>query len=192
MSMTERLGNSFHKKMPAVGILVITILIFLFVIAGCKEPDAGASGRWHEPKEKQSREDRREQQNQKGRWVTVDRVVDGDTFITAEGERVRLIGVDTPEDTGRHEPYGREATAFAESRLAGRKVRLDYDVGRADKYGRTLAYVYFEDGMFFNALLVAEGYAQVMTVPPNVRYADRFLALQRKAREQNKGLWRAR
>jgi micrococcal nuclease len=63
------------------------------------------------------------------------------------------------------------------------------DVEARDKYGRFLAYVYLPDGTMFNALLVKEGYAQIMTIPPNVKYQDLFLKLQREAREQGKELW---
>jgi micrococcal nuclease len=68
-------------------------------------------------------------------------------------------------------------------------VKLQYDVDRIDQYGRTLAYVYLEDGTFVNAEIVKNGYAQIMTVPPNVKYADKFLKLQQEARENNRGLW---
>lgn len=173
------MADGFHKKLVVAGILWMIVIIF----AGCKVPGAGPSGHPDGQKSKVSLK------NQKGKWVTVARVVDGDTFLTTDRVRVRLTGVDTPESTKRHEPYGREAAAFTKSRLEGQKVRLEYDVDRKDKYGRTLAYVYLEDRTFFNALLVAEGYAQIMTVPPNVKYAEKFLDLQRKARAQNKGLW---
>ncbi|CCQ94867.1 Micrococcal nuclease-like nuclease [[Clostridium] ultunense Esp] len=125
-------------------------------------------------------------------WVVVKRVVDGDTFETATGEKVRLIGVDTPESVKPDspvEPYGKEASHFTKKKLEGKKVRLEYDVSLKDKYGRTLAYVYLPDGTFYNELLLAEGYAQVLTVPPNVKYADHFLEVERKAREAGKGLW---
>jgi micrococcal nuclease len=68
-------------------------------------------------------------------------------------------------------------------------VRLEYDVEHHDKYNRTLAYVYLEDGTFVNAWLVENGYARVSTYPPNVKYQDKFIELERKAREEGKGLW---
>ncbi len=69
-------------------------------------------------------------------------------------------------------------------------MRLEFDVEKRDRYGRTLAYVYLEDGTFVNAKILEEGYGQVMTIPPNVKYSDHFLKLQREARAGNKGLWR--
>lgn len=73
--------------------------------------------------------------------------------------------------------------------VEGKTVRREFDVGRRDRYRRLLAYVYLEDGTFVNAWLVREGFAQVMAIPPNVKYQDLFLKLQREAREENRGLW---
>ncbi|KAB2954669.1 thermonuclease family protein [Heliorestis acidaminivorans] len=123
--------------------------------------------------------------------VIVERVVDGDTII-ANGQRVRLIGVDTPETVKPNhpaEPYGQEASNFTKKMLEGKRVQLQADVADQDQYGRLLRYVYLEDGTFFNDLLVREGYAMVYTVPPNVAHQETFLASQRYAMENNKGLW---
>lgn len=128
--------------------------------------------------------------------VLVTRVVDGDTaeMLIEGGEvDVRFIGIDTPETVAPGQPvecYGQEASAYTESRLEGRTVRLEYDVERTDRYGRTLAYVWIGDELF-NETLVAEGYALVTTYPPNVAYVDRFVAAQREAREAGRGLWGA-
>lgn len=135
----------------------------------------------------------------------VSRVVDGDTLKLSSGDRVRLIGIDTPEyhysekllrdarksnkDVKEIQALGAKASAFTKGLCEGKKVRLEFDVEKRDRYGRMLAYVYLEDGTFVNAKIIEEGYAQVMTVPPNVRYADRFLKLEREAREKGKGLW---
>jgi hypothetical protein len=72
----------------------------------------------------------------------------------------------------------------------GKKVRLEYDVQTRDKYGRLLAYVYLEDGIFLNAELVKQGYAHVSTYPPNIKHAEEFVRLQQEAREKDRGLWR--
>jgi len=129
-----------------------------------------------------------------GQDRSVERVVDGDTIVVDGGERVRLIGVNTPEtkDPRRGvQCFGHEASAHTESLLPpGTAVRLVGDVDPRDRYGRTLAYVYrSDDGLFVNADLVAGGFAQVMTVPPNVAHADEFLALQQHARDASRGLW---
>ena len=123
------------------------------------------------------------------------KVVDGDTIHVRLGERVekvRYIGVNTPEvhhpRQGEH-PGGREAWDVNRGLVAGRQVRLELDVRARDRYGRLLAYVWVGETMV-NAALVDRGYAQVMTVPPNVRYQQLFLRLQRDAREAGRGLWR--
>ena len=125
--------------------------------------------------------------------VTVTRVVDGDTIEISpsfEGHfTVRLIGVDTPETYGSTQPYGLEASDFTRQYLEGKEVSLELDVEKADPYGRLLAYVYLSDGEMFNDTLVEEGYAQVATFPPNVKYTERFLEAQREARAANRGLW---
>jgi micrococcal nuclease len=102
---------------------------------------------------------------------------------------VRLIGVDTPETHGGTQPYGPEASDFTREYLQGAEVALELDVEKIDPYGRLLAYVYLPDGQMFNETLVEEGYAQVATFPPNVKYVDRFLEAQREARAANRGLW---
>jgi len=128
-----------------------------------------------------------------GKVVTVSRVVDGDTIEVSPAvggvEDVRLIGIDTPETYGGTEPYGKGASAFTTQRLEGRKVALEFDVERVDPYGRVLAYIWLPDGKMFNEVLLREGYAQVATFPPNVKYVDRFLAAQRQARAEGAGLW---
>ncbi|HEX8121912.1 MAG TPA: thermonuclease family protein [Solirubrobacteraceae bacterium] len=122
----------------------------------------------------------------------VTRVVDGDTIVVGD-ERVRLIGVDTPESVKPGTPvecFAREASAFVKKLLTGRNVRLELDVEKRDRYGRLLAYVYRDD-LFVNAELVRRGYASVATFPPNVRHVDEFVRLQREARGASRGLWRA-
>lgn len=129
--------------------------------------------------------------------MSVKRVVDGDTFWVYDGSRkglkVRLIGIDTPETVHTQKPieyFGPEASDYVKGLLEGNKVRLEYDVGRLDRFGRTLAYVYLEDGTFLNADLLKKGYARIMTIQPNVKHADYFLKLERKARKKKKGMWK--
>jgi micrococcal nuclease len=123
--------------------------------------------------------------------VTVTRVIDGDTIVIDSGEKVRLIGVDTPETVDPKRPdgcFGKNASEFTKSQLLGKSVRLEKDVSETDKYKRLLRYVWINDVMF-NELLVRQGYAQVSTYPPDVKYQDKFLAAQKEARNEKIGLW---
>lgn len=125
---------------------------------------------------------------------TITRVIDGDTVeVRYKGSiiDVRLIGIDTPETVALGEPvecYGPAASRFTEQHLDHKRVLLEFDVERTDQYGRTLAYVWLRDELF-NQTLVARGFAQVSTFPPNVKYVDRFLEVQREARSADRGLW---
>ena len=122
-------------------------------------------------------------------------VVDGDTIdVQLDGRtvRVRYLGIHTPETKHPEkgvEPFGPEAEAANRRLVEGKTVRLELDVQPRDRYQRLLAYVYVGD-LMVNAELVHQGYAQVATFPPNVRYQDRFRALQQEAREAHQGLWR--
>ncbi len=103
---------------------------------------------------------------------------------------MRLIGVDTPEVYGRQECFGAQASAFVKRLLPeGTRVRYRLGVERRDRYGRALAYVWLRDGRFLNALLVRRGYAQPLTIPPNVDFAERFRDLAAGARRAGRGLW---
>jgi micrococcal nuclease len=123
------------------------------------------------------------------------RVVDGDTIhvrLADRLEKVRYIGVNAPEvhhPSRGEEPGGTEAHAMNRQLVEGKRVRLELDVQARDRYGRLLAYVWVGATMV-NAELVRLGFAQVMTVPPNVRHQALFVKLQRDAREAGRGLWR--
>jgi micrococcal nuclease len=133
-----------------------------------------------------------------GATRTCVRVVDGDTILLDGDERVRLIGVDTPELHRPNTPvqfYAREASAFTRRLVEHRRVRLEFDrthpsdgYPRRDKYGRTLAYVYLGDGTFVNLEIVRRGYGFAYTRFP-FRYLDEFRAAERAARESGAGLW---
>src|SRR5690242_5395513 len=126
----------------------------------------------------------------------VERVVDGDTIVVRLGgsdERVRYIGMDTPEDVKPGTPvqcYALAAAAANRRLVAGREVRLVPDAEARDRYGRMLAYVYREpDGLFVNAELVRRGYARLLTIPPNVAHEGELRRLARRARAAGRGLW---
>lgn len=131
--------------------------------------------------------------------AVVRRVIDGDTVELADGRLVRYIGIDTPEVRRRMgqtwvmdpEPYAEAATSANRRLVEGNTVRLEYDVQTHDRYGRLLAYVYVGDQMI-NAAMLDAGYAQVMTIPPNVKYAEQFRTIASRARAAGRGLWAGR
>jgi len=134
-------------------------------------------------------------------------VIDGDTIELRDGRFVRYIGIDAPEVRRRArpgdrewragvgerwvvdpEPFARVATDANRRLVEGQPVRLEYDVQPKDQHGRILAYVYAGERMV-NEELLAAGYAQPLTIPPNVRYAERFRTAADGARRAGRGLW---
>ena len=146
---------------------LLAAAILALALAGCSEPAAGERTA-----------------------ARVTKHTDGDTLWLSGIGKVRLIGIDTPEVAGKAECYGREASAFVERTVPlGGEVRYRLGVDERDRYGRALAYLWLRDGRFLNRLLVARGYAQPLTVPPNVEYAEVFAKVARRAREAGRGLW---
>jgi len=124
--------------------------------------------------------------------LRVKRVIDGDTLLLTNGERVRLIGVDTPETKHPQKPverFGKEAYLFTQRMVEGKEVRLEFDWQKRDKYGRLLAYVYLSDGTFLNAEIIKQGYGFAYTRFP-FKYLEEFRQYEREARENEKGLWK--
>jgi micrococcal nuclease len=126
------------------------------------------------------------------------RIVDGDTIRVSVGgreERVRYIGIDTPESVKPGTPvqcFAKKASAENKRLVGGQRVRLVRDVEERDRYGRLLAYVYpAAGGPMVNETLVRGGYARPLTIPPDVRHAERFGRLADEARKAGRGLWRA-
>jgi len=122
----------------------------------------------------------------------VKRVIDGDTLLLINGERVRLIGVDTPETKHPQKPveyFGKEAYLFTKQMVDGKEARFEFDRQKRDRYGRLLAYVYLLDGTFLNAEIIKQGYGFAYTKFP-FKYMEEFRRYEREARETRKGLWR--
>lgn len=127
-------------------------------------------------------------------WRICIKVVDGDTIILNGGEKVRLIGINTPETKDLRKPvqyFGKEAFEFTKSLVEGKKVRLEYDLNIKDKYGNTLAYIYLEDGTFLNAEIIKQGYGSVYTKFP-FKYFEEFRMYEREARKNKVGIWAVR
>ncbi|MDR3364814.1 MAG: thermonuclease family protein [Clostridiales Family XIII bacterium] len=179
------------KTVAGIVILCCFAVFGLFLdLASCEAVDTGAEKAY-------SKSDATNEQ------VVSDRIIDGDTlivFIGGDEYRCRLIGVDTPEMST---DFGATAKAFTEAEIGGEgtELVLQFDVGRTDKYGRTLAYVWtkydYDDGLaagepyrtMLNHKLVLQGYARLMTVPPNVAYEDKFGQAEQVALESGTGIW---
>lgn len=129
--------------------------------------------------------------------VITTRVVDGDTIIVeidGAQEKVRLIGVDTPEAVDPRKPvqcFGKEASSFTKNLLEGKEVRLESDSsqGDRDKYGRLLRYVFLYDGTFINKEIISQGYGHEYTYRIPYRYQSDFKTAELTARTSQLGLW---
>lgn len=175
------MSQSQNRKLFRLGYLVIIALLTVIMARAWPEQPIEVPARQQEVYE-------------------VSQVLDGDTIeIARDGklERVRLIGVDTPETKDPRKPvqcFGKEASKHTETSLSGRRVRLEFDpvVGERDRYDRLLAYVWREDGLFVNLDLVTEGFAHEYTYQHQLyKYRDEFQAAERAADSADKGLWAA-
>ncbi len=115
----------------------------------------------------------------------VEQVKDGDTFLLSDGDQVRLIGIDTPEEG---QPFFKRAKAFAESTLLGEEVYIEFDTEPLDRYGRRLVYL-FVDSIFYNQLVIDSGFALVYLFEKNRRMTEQLVLAQRKARLSKAGIW---
>jgi micrococcal nuclease len=124
--------------------------------------------------------------------VRVEKIYDGDTlaaFVDGHFEKIRLIGIDAPEMDQR--PWGKASKICMKSLIATEDLRisLEYDVERRDKYGRLLAYIWTQDGKMVNEEVLEKGCAVLFTIPPNIKYVERFRAAQKRAQEYKAGTW---
>jgi micrococcal nuclease len=123
--------------------------------------------------------------------VLVTRVIDGDTIEIEGGQKIRYIGIDTPESKHPSKPiqcFSKEATERNRQLVEGKQIQIEKDVNETDRYGRLLRYVYIDDEMI-NQKLVAEGFAKASAYPPDVKYQELFNEAQRLAEQQSLGLW---
>ncbi len=134
-----------------------------------------------------------------GKYYSIGKVTDGDTFVIQDGTsdkfKIRLTGIDAPESRNvgtrkQIQVFGDEAKTHLQNCLRNKKVRLEFDVQKKDRYGRTLAYVYLENGTFLNDYLLRKGYARMATFPPNVQFVEVFRKSEKKARRKKLGLWK--
>lgn len=174
----------------------ILVLIFILFIFSCSKGDSNDNVENNDLNLKNLEE------------ATLAHVVDGDTIVVilnSNKERVRLIGIDTPEsrmnkrvekqknlgDAETVIQLGKEAKEFTKSLVKpGDKVYLEFDVQSKDRYGRILAYVYLKDGRMLNKEIICNGYAMPLTIQPNVKYEEEFRKCFKEAREKGLGLWK--
>ena len=122
----------------------------------------------------------------------VNKVIDGDTLILAEGQHVRLLGINAPEvarKSKRGESGGQFASAWLKRRVENEQVYLRFDTQKRDKYRRNLAHIFMMDGRHINHELVQKGLAIASIIPPNMKYTNKLLLAQRKSEESGSGLW---
>lgn len=130
--------------------------------------------------------------------VKVVKVIDGDTIEIEGGQKLRYIGIDTPETVDLTKPvqcFGREATEANNKIIGGQEVFLEKDVSETDKYGRVLRYVYLSSAsgqlLMVNEYLVKEGYARSSSYPPDIKHQKQLKQAESEARLANKGLWKS-
>lgn len=132
--------------------------------------------------------------------AVVSKVVDGDTIKLESGETIRYIGIDTPETKHPNKPvqcFGREASTKNIELVEGKTILMERDISETDRYGRLLRYIYLpnpeatDEAIFVNEYLIEQGYAHLLTYPPDVKYDSLLRDAETRAREENKGLWGA-
>ena len=125
-------------------------------------------------------------------WINVKLVNDGDTIVLANGRHVRYIGINAPEinhEGQKAEPFGYKAKIFNKRLLVNKRIRLEMDKEKNDRYGRLLAYVFRQDGMFINKVMIEEGYAYFLPLNPNIKFNKILLKAQQNAMKAQKGIW---
>lgn len=155
----------------------LTLILLCLILPGCLESETKLGQNKH--------------------TYSVKRVIDGDTVELSNAKLVRYIGIDTPEVRRKiagawqydPEPYALQASDYNKDLVEGKKVILEFDMEKQDKYNRWLAYVYI-DGKMANEELLKEGYAKLLVIPPNTKYYTRLKAAQNEANEAKRGIWK--
>ena len=125
-------------------------------------------------------------------WNQVKWVIDGDTVVLVDEQKVRYIGINAPElahDDHSAEPYGEASKRFNALLVNRKKVRLEFDKTRYDRYERLLAYVFLKNATFVNAEILSNGYAYLLWHRPNLKYDGILLQSQRSAMSAKRGIW---
>jgi len=156
------------------------------------EKNFNHTGQSAHPKTKNSIDDRVPAIVKYGTPIRVARVIDGDTIELDTGDRLRYIGIDTPEEVDPRKPvqcFAREAALKNKELVEGKNIIFYNDISERDQYGRLLGFVYLENGTFINRELVRQGYAFAYPYPPDISLADPFRKDEIEAREHQRGLW---
>lgn len=204
MALRRQLSSSARRRsLLALGAVIVILMSYALGDSSSDKTNAGdsiistGSAQTGEHAQDEPTAETRTTQNTEAGRAEVVRVVDGDTIVVridGQEEKVRLIGIDTPESVDPRKPvecFGKEASRHTSELLPeGTQVRLVRDVEARDRYKRLLAYVYREqDGLFVNLALAADGFAQQATYPPNVAHVEDFSAAVSSARDNKVGLW---
>lgn len=166
-------------------ILILLILFLIFII-----PETLSLLENDSPTNKSSKEVQENSISQKT-FVKVIKIIDGDTIQIEGGEKVRYIGIDTPETVDPRKPvgcFGEEASKKNKELVEGKIIKMEKDISETDRYGRLLRYVWIRD-IFVNDYLIRQGFATAATFPPDVKYEKQFREAEKEAREKGLGLW---
>ncbi len=181
-----------NKSLPPLIIVVLIVIAFLLRASGVLPPEVAQLIDRYLPSELRRAIPERTVVDGDGQYF-VERVVDGDTLVLSSGEKVRLIGVDTPETkhpTKPVEPFGPEASAFTKKAVEGRAVTLKFDREKYDRYQRLLAYVYREQDWCLNEELIRNGLSECVTKYPfDSSMKERFRLAEDHARRERRGIW---
>jgi micrococcal nuclease len=174
--------------------LAILMIFYIIPITGCglfydfdrrENIDVGIEGSGTDNSVDESSDGNPEGDSYNNPGYKVEEVIDGDTIVLLGGERIRFIGMNTPEE-GMY--FYAEARDVLKIMILGKEVWLEKDVSEYDQYGRKLRYVYHGD-IFVNLEMVKRGFANIFTYPPDVKYTEQFLEAERYARKNDLGLW---
>ena len=197
------MGKVINSKIFKIGALILVLFIGIAIGSRFSKNDAAPSGNYAANVAGTASDvtsgDRSEdsgasaENKTDGGLVKVIRVVDGDTIEIEGGEKVRYIGIDTPETVDPRKPvqcFGPEASKKNKELVEGKMVRLEKDITDRDKYNRLLRYIYIDD-LSVNLELVKQGFAYSYSYPPDIKYQDQIIKAQQEAREARRGLWNA-
>ena len=181
-----------EKKNFVLGISIFLLLLGSFALGRASKPSVPTPAPTPSPTSLASPPESPISASVSGTFKVI-RVVDGDTIEIEGGEKVRYIGIDTPETVDPRKTvqcFGVEASKKNKELVEGKTVRLEKDITDRDKYSRLLRYVWV-DGLFVNLELVKQGFANSYSYPPDIKYQKEFLAAEIGAREAERGLWKA-